>query len=332
MKYFDMIIGSGSIIGSTKERLQTYISDNIYNDYFVQLYYAEDFIINSDDLSISSIGTTQQIGTRVRIKDYDSYLGHIYPQTGQYGFSDNDIENSNVLQIFKMSNNQNDLGAKDLISFCASNMFIPKYWNTSVSNESVSAAEQIFYIGVSNTITDKAEITNQVTIYANYPFSFVAAKEKNTEQQVYIYDGSKNIFNIQFNQTRVLLNAQNNNNEIDIDSTNGIFGRIINDFTPNISSSSRYNGIFVPELTKVYTDENHKINIVGDNENDYYPVHITWRRSSDANTYGVLVNKIVLDTLSITTIYDEFSGKNIQASDNSSSGSINYTDIKFIEE
>ena len=105
IKYFDMVVGSGSIIGSTKERLQTYISDNIYNDYFVQLYYAENLVIDPDDLLISSIGTTQQIGTRVRIKDYDSYLGHIYPQTGQDGFSDNDIENSNVLQVFKMSNN-----------------------------------------------------------------------------------------------------------------------------------------------------------------------------------------------------------------------------------
>ena len=44
------------------------------------------------------------------------------------------------------------------------------------------------------------------------------------------------------------------------------------------------------------------------------------------------MNKVVLDTLSVSTIYDNFAGKNIQASDNNSSGSINYTDIKFVEE
>lgn len=331
IKYFDMVVGTGNIIGTTKERIQTYISDNIYNDYFVQLYYAENLIINQDDLTITSFGNTQQIGSRVRIKDYDSYLGHIYPQTGQNGFSDNDIENSNILQIFKMSNNQDDLGAKDLISFSATNMFIPKFWNMSASNESVSSAEQVFYIPVSKTIFDKSVISNQINTYSIYPFSFIKAAIKDGNKQIYIYDGSKNVFNIQFNQTRVLLNSQNNNDEITL-SPEYIFGEILNDSESNIDSGSKYNGIFIPELTKIYTDESYKVEIDGDDLNNYYPVQITWRRSSDANTYGTLVNKVVLDTLSVSTIYDNFAGKNIQASDNNSSGSINYTDIKFVEE
>lgn len=53
-----MVVGTGNIIGTTKERIQTYISDNIYNDYFVQLYYAENLIINQDDLKIISFGNT----------------------------------------------------------------------------------------------------------------------------------------------------------------------------------------------------------------------------------------------------------------------------------
>ena len=258
-------------------------------------------------------------------------MGHIYPQTGQNGFSDNDIENSNILQIFKMSNNQDDLGAKDLISFSATNMFIPKFWNMSASNESVSSAEQVFYIPVSKTISDKSVISNQINAYSIYPFSFTKAAIKGGNKQIYIYDGSKNVFNIQFHQTRVLLNSQNNNDEITL-SPEYIFGEILNDSGSNIDSGSKYNGIFIPELTKIYTDESYKVEIDGDDLNNYYPVQITWRRSSDANTYGTLVNKVVLDTLSVSTIYDNFAGKNIQASDNNSSGSINYTDIKFVEE
>ena len=113
-------------------------------------------------------------------------MGHIYPQTGQNGFSDNDIENSNILQIFKMSNNQDDLGAIDLISFSATNMFIPKFWNMSASNESVSSAEQVFYIPVSKTISDKSVISNQINAYSIYPFSFTKAAIKGGNKQIYI--------------------------------------------------------------------------------------------------------------------------------------------------
>lgn len=41
-KYYDMTVASGKILGSTNERIQSYPSDQIYNDYFIQLYNAPD--------------------------------------------------------------------------------------------------------------------------------------------------------------------------------------------------------------------------------------------------------------------------------------------------
>jgi hypothetical protein len=41
-----MTVASGKILGSTNERIQSYPSDQIYNDYFIQLYSAP--VVNID--------------------------------------------------------------------------------------------------------------------------------------------------------------------------------------------------------------------------------------------------------------------------------------------
>jgi hypothetical protein len=48
IKYYDMTVASGKILGSTNERIQSYPSDQIYNDYFIQLYNAPTVSVNSD--------------------------------------------------------------------------------------------------------------------------------------------------------------------------------------------------------------------------------------------------------------------------------------------
>jgi len=93
-KYYDMTVATGKILGSTNERIQTYPSEEIYNDYFVQLYNKADGVELDNEYKIAEEideDKITQVGTRVRVKDYDSYLGHIYPQTGQDGFSQEEI-------------------------------------------------------------------------------------------------------------------------------------------------------------------------------------------------------------------------------------------------
>ena len=48
IKYYDMTVASGKILGSTNERIQSYPSDQIYNDYFIQLYDAPVVNVGSD--------------------------------------------------------------------------------------------------------------------------------------------------------------------------------------------------------------------------------------------------------------------------------------------
>lgn len=85
---YDMTVVSGTIIGSTKDRIQSKLSEEIYADYFIQLY--------KDDKKTT-------VGERVLIDSYDHTYGYLYPQKGE--FTDEQIGNANYFQIFKNTNN-----------------------------------------------------------------------------------------------------------------------------------------------------------------------------------------------------------------------------------
>lgn len=85
---YDMTVVSGTIIGSTKDRIQSKLSEEIYADYFIQLY--------KDDKKTT-------VGERVLIESYDHTYGYLYPQKGE--FTDEQIRNASYFQIFKNTNN-----------------------------------------------------------------------------------------------------------------------------------------------------------------------------------------------------------------------------------
>lgn len=85
---YDMTVVSGTIIGSTKDRIQSKLSEEIYADYFIQLY--------KDDKKTA-------VGERVLIESYDHTYGYLYPQKGE--FTDEQIGNASYFQIFKNTNN-----------------------------------------------------------------------------------------------------------------------------------------------------------------------------------------------------------------------------------
>lgn len=93
-KYFDMEITSGTVLGSTPNRIQSYLSENIQKDYFIQLY-------NELDDSV--------IGYRKLISSYDHTHGYIYPQENK--FTKDDIKAAGYFQVYKFSNDPDVVSA-----------------------------------------------------------------------------------------------------------------------------------------------------------------------------------------------------------------------------
>ena len=336
IKYYDMTVASGKILGSTNERIQSYPSDQIYNDYFIQLYSAPVVNVGSDfQIAAKITGNVKQVGTRVRIKDYDSYLGHMYLQTGQDGLSEENLKTSNVFQVFKMSNNPDDLGIKDKVDFCISKKyFVPKFFQKSESDSSAAYLAQTFVIE-KVTGSDASEALENVKKVYNKPFF-----ENTNDKYGFIFPYCRKTYSnydkdksptVIFGQSRVLLNTENNDNEL---NENGTVVYATN-YTPNEKDSSKFNGIWIP---KTPTVEKIKDNYSEDQYVADYKVTIQWYRSSDADTWGEITNKVVLDTNSFDSDYDSFAGQNIQAytsaqeGEQVTTGVINETNIKFNNE
>lgn len=97
-KYFDMEITSGTVLGSTPNRIQSYLSENIQKDYFIQLY-------NELDDSV--------IGYRKLISSYDHTYGYIYPQENK--FTQTDIDKATYFQIYKFSDDPDVVSASSKV-------------------------------------------------------------------------------------------------------------------------------------------------------------------------------------------------------------------------
>lgn len=93
---FDTLLTSGTILGSTEDRLQGPISDKIYAKQWLQL-------LRKDG------DKWGQVGTRTYIESYSQSLGHIYPVSGDSrGFSNDDLYDVNPathFAVYKYSNN-----------------------------------------------------------------------------------------------------------------------------------------------------------------------------------------------------------------------------------
>ncbi len=105
---FNTFLGSGTILGSTEDRIQGPISDKIYAKQWLQL--------------LDSKGN--QVGTRTRIESYSQSVGHIYPVSGDSrGFTnsmlykDADSPESLATQfaVYKYSNNSDQLTVQDKV-------------------------------------------------------------------------------------------------------------------------------------------------------------------------------------------------------------------------
>lgn len=97
-KYYDMTITQGKVLGSTKNRIQSYLSENIYKDYFIKL---------------------DNVPNRVLISSYDHTYGYLYPQENK--FTDRDIEKASYFEIYKFSNDPNVIASGSQVAFATQN-------------------------------------------------------------------------------------------------------------------------------------------------------------------------------------------------------------------
>ena len=94
----------------------------------------------------------------------------MYLQTGQDGLSEENLKTSNVFQVFKMSNNPDDLGIKDKVDFCISKKyFVPKFFQKSESDSSAAYLAQTFVIS-NVTGSDVSKTLENVKKVYNKPF------------------------------------------------------------------------------------------------------------------------------------------------------------------
>ena len=94
---FNTLLSSGTILGSTEDRIQGPISDKIYAKQWLQL------------LRQDANGNWLQVGTRTYIESYSQSLGHIYPISGDSrGFSNDDLYGHNPATHFAVYKYSND--------------------------------------------------------------------------------------------------------------------------------------------------------------------------------------------------------------------------------
>lgn len=170
-KYYDMTIASGTVLGSTPNRIQGKLSEEIYKDYFIQLCDS-----NGNDVS-----------NRVLIDSYDHTYGYIYPQKGE--FTQDDINNSMYFKIYKNTNNIKYINTNRIVDYKTGPEITMKSikFGGSVSNSAawgVSSDGTFFYqkyndvVRVEGTTEKKVNVKIPVSSYTGTTIasSFVPGK------------------------------------------------------------------------------------------------------------------------------------------------------------
>lgn len=98
-KWFDISVTNGTVIGSCSTRLQGIYSDEIYKDYYVQLYDAN----------------KNAIRNRARVASYDYSFGYVYPQDGY--FTQKDIDKASYFRVYKDTNDPEIVSANRKVDY-----------------------------------------------------------------------------------------------------------------------------------------------------------------------------------------------------------------------
>lgn len=371
IKYYDMTLTTGQTLGSYMERIQSVLSDEIYIDYYVQPVYIPNLQLTNDDPTDwewsqedgeNGVKEITNVGSRARIKNYDSTYGHIYPQMGDSGLASGCIDQSspaslttaNGFQIYSMSNNADDLSVTRKVWAAFNNYTIPFNWETYISDASQSQGQQDIYVLADETTTlevggfDLSGTGGPLSSSSFYPFDIGLVELNFTSGET----GTKKVWVMTSKTTqvssdsRVILNhqapfttgssgwyndAQDNVNNFNLDKVS--VGDTAESLAMKVGTTSyggsALNGIFVPSLGGSTT--------VTANGVQWRHYVITWKRPSDADDWGLIANKVVMVT-DPAGGKGAFAGANVQidwsdeAIAENANGVINETPFVFIYE
>lgn len=149
-KWYDMIITSGKVLGSTPNRIQGLLSEEIYRDYYIQLCNG---IYDINDPSV----TVSYVGNRTRIKSYDHSFGYLYPQEGE--FTSENISNASFFQVYKYTNDPEYVSAARKVSYATTKNIDTANYGTNREILSNFAHESTYYTQVYNGSISLEEVT-----------------------------------------------------------------------------------------------------------------------------------------------------------------------------
>lgn len=374
---YDMVLTTGTVMGSTIERVQSYLSEEIYIDYYIQPVRPVDdnknqynVVVTDESRGIwhveNSSGTIvedytlENIGSRVRIKNYDSSYGYIYPQTGDEGFGEAAIKPGSgapLYQIYSMSNDPQNLTQTRMVTMVP-HVTVPWVWEDMASDAGRSYGTQVFYVEVAaNSSLSEAQekIAPFECTYEPNLVNVVEEGETATEipaiEKFIIPSSRRTKLNVEEEQ-RIILNNQADDNTWYEDQFEGSSALETGKRFPLFEkgdSPSPYNGIYTPDI-----EIGDIIQLkIGSAAKNYRRVSISWRRTSDADTWGEVMSKIVYVTSDLTsvtmsdnaddTINLDYSGSNVQtqyyvddgdgglvaSDDTTTAGTLNQTPFKF---
>ena len=113
--WYDNILSSGTILGSTDKRIQ--ISNDLETE-LPQSSTNNTLVLQGKYVQLLQYNNSSynQVGVRAYVQTYDSSYGHVYPKTGI--FSQSDIESATHVVFYDRSNNPEDVLAGDKVA-CA---------------------------------------------------------------------------------------------------------------------------------------------------------------------------------------------------------------------
>lgn len=365
---FDMPMTTGTVLGSNNKRIQSAFSEEIYGDYFIQPLKIDglNYNIGEEDKWTYS-GAITQIGKRVMIKSYDMSFGYIYPMEGDDGIPEGDIvpDRANAFRIYKRGNNPDDLTDYQKVSYVLEDALvgddpsnkdaiITLEWKTSLANAGESYYEQKW----SGVIDQSGAYTPPgfppgVLVYPNERIVLNGQGGKDESGKL-IPSAFNGIYYPQFS-SEALESAPIYSGKTGVTINIDLPNTFSNEFNQNGSYTLTYNG-----SVWQCNDKNYSCNIgdgvvtigdaglkiiyqnsttepgVGDSITFTIKHQIVarWIRTPDADTWGELVNKIVM----VTRAGSPYFGKNIQiikkedADPEDKTGTINQTEFTFTEE
>ena len=114
--WYDMRIASGTILGSTPERIQIASAEDEADHPEIPVGTETNaLVLQTRYIQLGNNNNGKLDGNRVYVKSYDATYGHVYPLADSLDATD--VDNKKYCQFFKHSNNPEDILAGDIVTY-----------------------------------------------------------------------------------------------------------------------------------------------------------------------------------------------------------------------